>query len=453
MQSLIDIVTLISQGKIVTSSNIDPANDYVAIQKFVPNNRKLKGDNKAYQTFAVPLSELLGGGSTTPITLGVIPVGTGPSIADGTWSFVGNNLVPLTTGSDIGTDTLRAGTIYSGPVHTKIINGIGSYWGTDDQTIEIRKTGSIYTDSGMIFHSPYSPETYSGMFTEAGGEVLSLGINVDQIDATFDITRYGGLFRLDSRAGSPYFNVIRRDLSGNFIDDLIINGDGNVSIGAPTSLNNRLRVRGADATAANFAMRLEDVATNPILVARNDKLVGINLANPSYNLDVFGSLQTGYSASNRVLHNGSIFHAKINDNNWIGVNRDGLGITEMWASGATLMYNTTTTSSISLSATEYTTFRENTSLVFRRTDNTAYAYWDSTNYKLKIGSLGLIPTFATSAIHIENMPGYAQLRLAATYTPSASADANGNTGDFAWDDSYVYVKVSTGWKRASLNAF
>ena len=211
MQSLIDIVTLISQGKIVTSSNIDPANDYVAIQKFVPNNRKLKGDNKAYQTFAVPLSELLGGGSTTPITLGVIPVGTGPSIADGTWSFVGNNLVPLTTGSDIGTDTLRAGTIYSGPVHAKIINGIGSYWGTDDQTIEIRKTGSIYTDSGMIFHSPYSPETYSGMFTEAGGEVLSLGINVDQIDATFDITRYGGLFRLDSRAGSPYFNVIRRD--------------------------------------------------------------------------------------------------------------------------------------------------------------------------------------------------------------------------------------------------
>ena len=111
---IVNIEALIAQGRIVTSADIDPANDYAVIGKWQRNNRKKGGDGNSYPAYAIPLSEL---GGSTPITLGVIPVGTGPSIADGTWSFVGNNLVPLTTGSDIGTDTLRAGTIYSGPVH------------------------------------------------------------------------------------------------------------------------------------------------------------------------------------------------------------------------------------------------------------------------------------------------------------------------------------------------
>lgn len=38
-------------------------------------------------------------------------------------------------------------------------------------------------------------------------------------------------------------------------------------------------------------------------------------------------------------------------------------------------------------------------------------------------------------------------------TPSGSADAQGTTGDIAADDGYVYVKASTGWKRAALAAF
>lgn len=227
----------------------------------------------------------------------------------------------------------------------------------------------------------------------------------------------------------------------------------NVNIGGGFVGDSQLYVRGQSATSSDFSIKATDIAGKPILVARNDKLVGINLASPSYNLDIFGSFQSGYSASNRILHNGSIFHAKINDNNWIGVNRDGLQITEMWASASVLMYNTTTGGSISISSVTNTNITENTVIRFKRTDNYHYGYWDSTNYKLKIGSIGLTPTAATSALHIENMPGYAQLRLATTYTPTGSGDPNGNTGDYAWDDNFVYVKVSTGWKRASLNAF
>lgn len=49
--------------------------------------------------------------------------------------------------------------------------------------------------------------------------------------------------------------------------------------------------------------------------------------------------------------------------------------------------------------------------------------------------------------------GYTQLVLKTAYTPTASSDANGVLGSVAWDDNYVYVKVSTGWKRSALTTF
>lgn len=32
-------------------------------------------------------------------------------------------------------------------------------------------------------------------------------------------------------------------------------------------------------------------------------------------------------------------------------------------------------------------------------------------------------------------------------------DGAGNIGDLAWDDSYIYMKTSTGWKRSGLATF
>lgn len=39
------------------------------------------------------------------------------------------------------------------------------------------------------------------------------------------------------------------------------------------------------------------------------------------------------------------------------------------------------------------------------------------------------------------------------YTPTGSADAAGNTGDVAFDASFVYVKTASGWRRATLSSF
>jgi hypothetical protein len=62
-------------------------------------------------------------------------------------------------------------------------------------------------------------------------------------------------------------------------------------------------------------------------------------------------------------------------------------------------------------------------------------------------------TGSTSKLDITGANGYNQLRLRTQYTPSATSDPNGHTGDIAADDNYFYYKTSTGWKRAALSTF
>lgn len=71
------------------------------------------------------------------------------------------------------------------------------------------------------------------------------------------------------------------------------------------------------------------------------------------------------------------------------------------------------------------------------------------------GGTGFLSNAAnpTSSLDITGVNGYSQFRLRTSYTPSATSDTNGNVGDFSWDDSYFYIKTSTGWKRAALTNF
>jgi hypothetical protein len=69
------------------------------------------------------------------------------------------------------------------------------------------------------------------------------------------------------------------------------------------------------------------------------------------------------------------------------------------------------------------------------------------------GKVGIRTTSPTALLHLNGATGYNQLRLATSYTPTGSSDANGNVGDIAWDNSYIYVKTGVGWKRAALSTF
>lgn len=59
----------------------------------------------------------------------------------------------------------------------------------------------------------------------------------------------------------------------------------------------------------------------------------------------------------------------------------------------------------------------------------------------------------TALLDVVNATGYNQFRLRTAYTPTSTADANGNTGDITWDANYIYVKTAAGWKRTALSDF
>ena len=46
-----------------------------------------------------------------------------------------------------------------------------------------------------------------------------------------------------------------------------------------------------------------------------------------------------------------------------------------------------------------------------------------------------------------------QLILAQPFTPDNTADTDGEVGAMAWDEDYIYIKTSAGWKRAALSTF
>lgn len=55
-----------------------------------------------------------------------------------------------------------------------------------------------------------------------------------------------------------------------------------------------------------------------------------------------------------------------------------------------------------------------------------------------------------TANHSTSIPGRFGV---ATRTPANTADAQGSTGDIAWDASFIYVKTGAGWKRAAIATF
>ncbi len=70
------------------------------------------------------------------------------------------------------------------------------------------------------------------------------------------------------------------------------------------------------------------------------------------------------------------------------------------------------------------------------------------------GNMGFrLTSGITDLVDINGTNGYSQLRLRTSFTPTGTSDSRGETGDVAWDDNYIYVKTSAGWKRAALNTW
>lgn len=84
--------------------------------------------------------------------------------------------------------------------------------------------------------------------------------------------------------------------------------------------------------------------------------------------------------------------------------------------------------------------------------NTGYGIYQSgsaaKNYMNGNTSFG--STNNTAKVDITGANGYDQLRMRTSYTPTGNGDPNGEVGDIAWDENYIYIKTNNGWKRTGM---
>lgn len=84
---VLDIQTLIAEGKIVDPGNIDSANAYLSVGLWQPGNRKSGGGNYSYPQFAIKLSDIGTGGQGNPGNQGPTgPIGPVGMTWRGGWS-------------------------------------------------------------------------------------------------------------------------------------------------------------------------------------------------------------------------------------------------------------------------------------------------------------------------------------------------------------------------------
>ena len=66
-------------------------------------------------------------------------------------------------------------------------------------------------------------------------------------------------------------------------------------------------------------------------------------------------------------------------------------------------------------------------------------------------SVGIQTSAPTSKLHVVGDAGYNQFRMEVGFTPSGTTDTNGQVGNVAYDDDYIYIKTISGWGRTVLS--
>ena len=91
---------------------------------------------------------------------------------------------------------------------------------------------------------------------------------------------------------------------------------------------------------------------------------------------------------------------------------------------------------------------DNNEIMSRSNASTSNLYINKEGGNVAIGN-----TTPTATLNVYNSTGYDQFRIQKSYTPTGTSDTNGHTGDVTWDDNYIYIKTSAGWKRTALSTF
>jgi hypothetical protein len=243
--------------------------------------------------------------------------------------------------------------------------------------------------------------------------------------------------RLNSNNGGSANRVLKVDNSGNYLVWGSINwGEIVGDLSNQTDLQNALNLKANDSIvlkkdgSVSITSNWNVDGANTLYIDKTNGRVGIGNTAPTNPLDIHINSNLPQNDLIRLTQDGAFASAPV-------------GISFFNSAGGVQMASIEAIPGTSYSASQLRFFVANSSKV--RTQRMVI----DVN-----GNVGIATTSPTAKLHIQGTTGYNQLRLATSYTPTSSSDTNGNVGDVAWDDNFIYIKTSSaGWKRASLSTF
>ena len=304
------------------------------------------------------------------ITDDVIPRGTGTSIENGTWSNVGNDIYPVTTGSNIGQAANRIGTLfmsstvdYSTDLNFNVgANNYNTFLANGQ--VHLAKTGgsttigdtvnnSVLINNGVTQQSSLVGTTFTGFY--AYNNVTTPDVQTALVANRFGYTaiRTSHDFRIENgwTGGMGTSSTARFTL---------FSSTNNVSIGTSSNLG-RLRVQGSDAGVGTIAMFVSGSTLTGGFQVQNDNRVGVGaLGTTAIKFNVRGIGNTAATIGLQVQDSSSARKFAIADNGVAFFNTTSPNVNG--AGNAGLMVGTAITTDGTLSPLMDFTYRQDPSV-------------------------------------------------------------------------------------------
>jgi hypothetical protein len=269
-----------------------------------------------------------------------------------------------------GIGTTISGLTFSGNVLT-ITQSDGSSVSVNISSVDIRVTDLIYSGSTLYLNqSDGSQESvFIPQFT--GGTVNGYTIFSNGLSANTFTTNSLTLNGVTITGFTDY--VFTGNTSGDCITDLFVS---NVNSCSP--------------------LHIQPLNTGDVYIGENGGVnVGIGTSSPTRVLDSRGTFNLQPSTNTFLRFDGTIMEAQVgSSNNQLTLNRDNQGITDLKGSGSVSILNTTYSNSLSIGTN--TILRENDKIVFSRSDNAVVGWWDTLNYRFRVGTGMLSPVYSST---------------------------------------------------------
>lgn len=278
------------------------------IERYLPNNEYLAAIGANSPSAVNPYATINDLPSPVVITDDVIPRGDGTSVEDGTWNNVGNDIRPITTGSNIGDATHRIGTLFMSSTvdHTTDLNfNVGAnnfHTFLANGQSHLSKTGGTFKvglstfaqleySAGVLSHTTPSGlgSTWVGFATYHNTLSTQVGLFANKFG--YNALRYSHDYRWETWTGG---------VGAGSTERMRLDSNGNLSIAAPTSLA-RLTVRGVDTSQGIAAMYVAGSSGDMGIQVQNDSRVGVGaMGSTSTKFNVRGSGTTSATTAFNV---------------------------------------------------------------------------------------------------------------------------------------------------------